>query len=303
MALHTITFKVFKHVGMAVAAAAVTVALLGCEKMAVEDGGDGQEANVTLHFSPYHQESFTRTAEPLGEQLSRLSVAVFRSDGTRVGSTKNYKADDRNYGTVSLSLDAGSYTLVAIAHNGLGNATISSATEVKFASNKMTDTFAYCGTLTVGSEAVEQDIQLVRRVAMVRLTMTDTALPDGVQQLKFYYTGGSSTYDPQTGFGSKASRQTEYRDCYDGDGEAVRTYDIYTLPHEQSDVLTKIDVTPIADDGSEMKDDMVTLTNVPVEVNKITTWSGSLLGGGGETTGGYVITLDTGWDGTLRYSF
>lgn len=265
---------------------------------------DDENPNVTLRFTPYQQESFTRATAPLEDQLSRLSVAVFRQDGTKVGSTKNQKAEDKGFGTVRLSLDAGTYTVVAIAHNGLGNATISSATEVKFANNKMTDTFAYCGRLTVGEEQpTEQDVRMTRCVAMVRLTLTDATLPEGVDYLQFYYTGGSSTYDPTTGFGSKASRQTELRDCYDADGEAIKTYEIYTLPHEAKDELTLLRIKVFDASGQELEDYTTEMTKVPIERNKITTWTGSLFDGSGTTTGGYTVTLDTDWSGTIQYTF
>jgi len=301
MAFHTIIFKVYKSVGMAVAAAAVTVALMGCEKMTVEDTDDGQEANVTLRFQSFRQEGFTRSALPLGEQCSRLSVAIF--DGqTRVKNLK-YAVGDRNYGTVSVALPAGTYTFVAIAHNGLGAASINSRSEVKFASNKVTDTFYCCGDITVtDGESTEQDVALERRTAMVRLTLTDQ-LPQGADRLKFYYLGGSSTFNPTTGFGCVNSKQTEYRDCYDADGQAVTVYELYTLPHTESDVLTKMEVSALDADGSTIDGMEWTLTDIPVAVNKITLWTGSLVNGGGSAAGGITITLDSSWGGTLNYSF
>ena len=301
MAFHTIIFKVYNCARLAVVAAAVTVAFSGCEKMTVEDSGDDSEANVTLRFEPYHQESYTRSVTALSEQCSRLSVAIF--DGqTRVKNLK-YAVGDRNYGTVSVSLPAGTYTFVAIAHNGLGAASINSRSEVKFASNKVTDTFYCCGDITVtDGESTEQSVTLERRTAMVRLTMTDR-LPEGVDRLKFYYTGGSSTFNPQTGFGCVQSKQTEYRDCYDADGQAVTVYELYTLPHTESDVLTKMEVSALDADGSTIDGLEWTLTDIPVAVNKITLWTGSLIDGGGSAAGGVSIMLDADWGGTLNYSF
>lgn len=102
--LYNVISKVYNCARLTVVAAAVTVAFSGCEKMTVEDSGDDSEANVTLRFEPYHQESYTRSVTALGEQCSRLSVAIF--DGqTRVKNLK-YAVGDRNYGTVSVSLPA-----------------------------------------------------------------------------------------------------------------------------------------------------------------------------------------------------
>lgn len=301
------------------------MALAACEKPVIEDPDEKEEegANVTLTFSTYQQSDFTRTAlgslpeppvssglpacnttrasEPLTNQCSRLTVAVFRTDGTKVKNVTQ-KMEDVDFGTVRMTLAAGSYHLVAIAHNGLGNATVSTPQEVKFYNNKVTDTFAFYGTLDVQQEDdVVQELELTRRVAMFRLTMTDDQLPAGLSQMKFYYTGGSSTYDATTGYGCKESRQTEYRDCYDADGEAVKVYELYTLPHSEQDVL-KLTITAIGEDGSPMGEWV--MTDIPVTRNKITSWAGSLLGGSsGSGSSGTVIRLDTTWDGTVNYTW
>ena len=282
--------------------------LAACEKpimgdaYAVEDG----DANVVLTFSTYGQQDFTRAVAALTDQCSRLSVAVFDEDDAKVGSVKNQKAGDSGFGTVSLSLQEGVYTIVAVAHNGEGNATITSPTKVTFPSNKMTDTFCYCGELEVTGDMISQELQMQRVVAMMRLTLTDEHLPADVARLKFYYTGGSSTLNPRTGYGCVNSKQTEYRATV-LNGSAVKVYEIYTAPHEQSDVL-KLTITA-QDAGNEDILVFDAMENIPVTRNKITTWEGSLFGGGsggggGSTSeGGVGLSLDTQWDGTISYTW
>ena len=292
------------------AAVVAALALTACEKVSLPVAGQEDNANVMLRFAPYDQTAFTRSlgnhtraVSPLTDQCAKLSVAVFTTDGTKAKNITQ-KVGDAGYGTVSLSLSAGTYRLVAIAHNGLGTATITSTEKVTFASNKVTDTFAYYGTLVVEEGVpIEQEVQMTRRVAMVRLTLSDGALPEGVKRMKFYYTGGSSTYSPATGYGCVNSKQTEYRDCYDDDGEPVTVYELYTLPHEENDVL-KMTITALGEGDEEIYSTV--FENVPVVRNKITTWTGAPFGGDGGgpiTSGGISITLDTGWDGTLNYTF
>lgn len=279
----------------------VAMMLTACEQPEIQRDDKERDANVTLRFSPYQQEDFTRAASTLTDQCSKLSVAIFKNDGTKVKSVLQ-NSDNDDFGTVAVSLATGSYTVVAVAHNGLGTATITSPEKVTFASNKMTDTFVYCGQLTVGDDPTEQTLQMTRRVAMVRLTLTDAALPDGIERMKFYYTGGSSTLNPSTGYGCVQSKQTEYRDCIGEDGQKVTTYELYTLPHEESDVL-KLTITALSGSDDELY--QYVFEGIPVTRNKITTWTGALFGGGGGqiTSGGITITLDTGWDGTLTYNF
>lgn len=291
-------------------AAGVVLLLTDCEKAIIDEDAPGKagdaDANVTLRIGVYQQSGFaaqsrsTRAASALTNQLSRLSVAVFGTDGKKVKSI-NQEATDASFGTVGVSLDAGIYRVVAIAHNGEGNATLSSTEKVTFASNKVTDTFAYCGTIEVDGDVVDETLELQRVVSMVRLDLADP-LPSEVQRLMFYYTGGSSTLNPMTGYGCVNSKQTEYRYTTDASGSAVSTYEIYTMPHEQSDVL-KVVVTALAEDGTTIKER--TLEDVPVVRNKITTWTGNLfgIGNGTTTTSGFGLTLDTSWDGYIDYKF
>jgi len=276
-------------------------ALVSCQQIDFDDikADDGSDANVVLTFSTYGQQEFTRAAAPLTDQCSRLSVAVFDEDDAKVGSTKSQKVGDTNFGTIGLSLQDGTYTIVAIAHNGEGNCTITSPSKVTFPSNKMTDTFCYCGELVVDG-SVSETLEMKRVVAMMRLTITD-AIPEGVARLKFYYTGGSSTLNPRTGFGCVNSKQTEYRSVIDDNGMPVSVYEIYTAPHEQNDIL-KLTIT--SQDASNGDIDVFEpMENIPVTVNKITTWEGALFGGSSSSGGNIGITLDTAWGGFINYTW
>ena len=158
------------------------------------------ETNVILHFSQYQQEAFTRSATDITNLCSRLNIAIFDAEGTKV-KTVAQKEGDASYGTVALSLAAGTYRLVVIAHNCDGSATITSTEKVTFPNNKVTDTFFYYGTLVVTDALQSYDLTLTRAVAMFRLVLTDDEIPSTVAKLKFYYLGGSSTFSQKDGFG------------------------------------------------------------------------------------------------------
>ena len=284
----------------------LAVMLAACESSAGfdrESNGHEDDANVIIRFSSCQKGNFSRTATALSDQCTRLSVAIFRQDGTKVKSI-NQSAEDTGFGVVAISLGTGTYKVVAVAHNSTeGNATISSPEKVTFANNKMSDTFACCETLTVeGEEPIDQELLLQRVVAMVRLTVTGT-IPDEVARFKFYYTGGSSTLNPSTGYGCVQSKQTEYRPVV-LDGSAVKVFDLYTAPHELNDVL-KLVITAQDSDNQTLNE--WTMEDIPVTRNKITTWSGALFSdddtGGSTGSGGIGITLDTEWDGTISYTW
>ena len=278
---------------------ALALLMAACEKPVLdEDVPNEKEANVILHFTQYEHEPFTRAATDITALCSRLNIAIFDADGTKV-KTVAQKEGDASYGTVALTLAAGTYQLVVIAHNCDGSATITSEEKVTFPNNKVTDTFYYYGDLVVTDAQQSYDLTLTRAVAMFRLVLTDEEIPATVAKLKFYYTGGSSTFSPRDGYGCVNSKQTEVRPT-----AADGIYDIYTLPHTEDDVLTKLTVTALDANDNTVKERV--FENVPVTRNQITRYTGSLFGngGGGSTSDGtFRMTADPDWDSVNGYSF
>ena len=287
----------------------IALALLtaACEKPILdEDIVSMKEANVILHMTQYEQEAFgnsgnraaTRAATDITELCSRLNIAIFDDDGTKV-KTVAQKEGDASFGTVAMTLAAGTYQLVVIAHNGEGSATITSTEKVTFPNNKVTDTFYYYGDLVVTSEVQSYDLTLTRAVAMFRMVLTDDEIPSTVTKFKFYYTGGSSTFSPSAGYGCVNSKQTEIRPVAD-DG----TYEIFTLPHTEEDVLTKLTVTALDANDNTVKEH--TFENVPVTRNQITRYTGIFFGSGGSgqtSDGTFRLTADPDWDSVNGYTF
>jgi hypothetical protein len=278
---------------------ALALLMTACEKpiLSEEDIVSTQDANVILHFKQYEQESFTRAATDITELCSRLNIAIFDADGTKV-KTVAQKESDAGYGTVALTLAAGTYQLVVIAHNGEGSATITSTEKVTFPNNKVTDTFYYYGDLVVTTEVQSYDLTLTRAVAMFRLVLTDDEMPSNVAKLKFYYLGGSSTFSPKDGCGCVNSKQTEIRPVSD-DG----IYEIFTLPHTEDDVLTKLTVTALDQNDNTVKEKV--FENIPVTRNQVTRYTGSFFGNsGGETgSGDFRMTADPDWDAVNSFTF
>ena len=296
--------KKFMFIALALLAAA-------CEKPILDEdsvvGGSATDANVILHMTQFEQTAFdnsgnraaTRAATDITDLCTRLNIAIFSADGTKVKTVAQKEADS-DFGTVALTLAAGTYHLVVIAHNGDGSATITSEEKVTFPNNKVTDTFYYDGDLVVTSDVQSYDLTLTRAVAMFRLVLTDEEIPSNVAKLKFYYTGGSSTFSPKDGYGCVNSKQTEIRTIADG----VTTFDIYTLPHSEEDVLTKLTVTALDDNDNTVKERV--FENVPVTRNQITRYTGSFFGSGGsdqQSDGTFRMTADPDWDSVNGYTF
>jgi len=278
--------------------ALMAATLTSCEKAVFDDSGQsstGQEdANVVLRLSVFEMEAFgetnaTRAASAISELASRLSLVVLKN-GEKV-KTVSQKQGDSGFGTVALSLAEGTYQIAAIAHNCDGTATVTSADKITFPNNIVTDTFYYYGDLTVGSSAVSQSLTMHRAVAMFRLILTEE-LPATVRKLKFYYTGGSSTFSAVSGYGCVNSRQTVNIDVASGQ----KVFEVYTFPHDEQGQL-KMTVTAL--DAQDNAVGERVFENVPVRRNYITRYTGSLLGGGGNApeSSGIRFTADGDWGG------
>ena len=288
---------------------ALVLLMAACEKPIINDENNtvSKEANVILHMTQFEASPLpplqrargtTRAATDITALCSRLNIAIFDADGSKV-KTVAQKEGDASYGTVALTLAAGTYRLVVIAHNCDGSATITSEEKVTFPNNKVTDTFYYYGDLVVTNNQQSYDLTLTRAVAMFRLVLTDEEIPSNVAKLKFYYTGGSSTFSPSAGYGCVNSKQTEVRTIAE---EGI--YDIYTLPHTEDDVLTKLTVTALDANDNTVKERL--FENVPVTRNQITRYTGSFFGsgGGGSTSDGtFHLTADPDWDSVNGYTF
>ena len=272
---------------------AIVALLAACEKgyeavdtsdTTADEGSTAVSFNiVSIAQTDFDGTIYETRASSLSDYCTRINLAAFDASGTK--TTVNQTSDDTDFGTLSLSLYEGTYDVVIIAHSGTGNATISSVDEIKFANNKVTDTFYYYTQITVDGSS-SYDVALARAVAMFRLVVTD-ATPSDVTQMQFYYTGGSSTFDATTGFGCVNSRQTEVRDVDDTAYDGQSQYEVYTMPHETDDVL-KIVVSALDASGETLYER--TFTDVPVTINKITQYTGEFFGSSTEQ-GAATLTL------------
>ena len=280
-------------------AMALLMGLTACEKPVIEDNptpvDQDELVDVRFHITHFDQIPFenaaalSRAGSNVGEACTRINLAVF-SDDTKVKSINQMSTDD-NFGTLDVALQPGTYTVVILAHSGQGNATISSPEEVKFANNKVTDTFYYIETINV-SDTENRSIVLQRAVAMFQLCTEDN-IPDNVHELTFKYTGGSSTFNAKEGFGSVNSRQTETREVTAEMKGKPGVFDVYTFPHAETGEL-KITVTATDADGNEILERV--FEDVPVKMNQITRYTGEFFTGTAPSeNGSFSLTVENQW--------
>ena len=273
---------------------AAAMTFCSCEKFAIEsaeitaatttseDDPSEPDGNTTIHIK----------TDGLGS-YSRITCSLFLA-GSKVKNI-NQTSDRTDFGTIRTTLEQGTYTLVAIAHNGAGNATVSSPEKVTFYNNKCTDTACQYTPLEVDADGAEKTVTPQRAVAMVRLHVNDE-IPDTAKTVKFYYTGGSSTLDATTGYGCVNSRQTEERTM----NSTQKDYDIYTFPHSDG---KKLHITVTVYDSDSKTIATKELTDIEVKQGYKTTCSVNLFSDSADDNTHTTFTFDPTWDGETNIDF
>lgn len=252
--------------------------LTGCEKMpddeAVVSSSSTSGKNVVISISGIDagwDGNSTRSLVPISEVCSRVCFAVYQDDTRLV--YKNQKAGDADFGSYSITLEAGTYQLLVLGHSGAANPTTTNPAKIAFSNptssngTGFTDTFYYYGTIVVNNGTTQLNINMKRATAMFRLKTTDTK-PTAVKKFHFYYTGGSGTLDATTGYGCVASKQSVLVDATES---GCQQFDVYTFPHQEEDEVTFTVKAIGANDNMLYSKEFV---NVKMKRNCITQYSG-----------------------------
>lgn len=272
--------------------------MYACEKP-VFDSEEYDDGNAVLVFTAT---STTRSDVVIGDYFTKLNVMLFDANGEKVfDKVRTQYSTDNNFGQMSLQLAEGEYTVVAVGHSSVKSATIKSPQVVQFtASNgeKLTDTFCYCGQITVSDEPEQHDLVMSRVTALFRMVLTDEEIPSDFTAMKIDYTGGSANFNPSTGQGCTKSTQSETRTANQND-----IYDAYTFPYMATESLLNITVSALDASGTIIR--QRTFTNVPVTRNKITTYTGHFFepGDGDITQSGFGFSVNGDWEGEDNYTF
>lgn len=270
-----------------------------CENPAIFDSEETEDpqGNLKVSIHQIEQTPFSAlTRAEAGIACTRLNFAVYNEGGTRVKQV-NQLSSVANFGTASFQLPEGDYHLVVVGHNCDYNPTMTDLTKIQFKNVKegqgFSDTFLYYSKVTVTEEPMDTEVGLNRIVSLCRFVITDD-YPEDIARMKFYYTGGSGSFDATTGFGCVASKQSVEFDVT----PEQKQFDLYTFLH---DTEGTIHLTVTAYDSS---DNMICERpfEVPMKQNQITWMSGAFFTGGSGSTG-VTITINTDWAGESHVTF
>ena len=281
------------------------VGLTGCEKQILPDGessGTTADGQVVFVFQTESVDYTTRAASDIAGYASKLNVQLFDEDGQKVFSTvRTQTKDDEDFGRLSVELEDGVYTVVAVAHSSARSATIKSPSVVQFTAQdgeKLTDTFCHVSVVEVSGESHSFTLQMHRAVAMVQLHLTDEMLPDDVWYIKADYSGGSANVNPTTLEGITKSSQSERRIKNE-----LRLHQFFTFPYMSETGTLKMTISATTSDGTVLR--QRTFDAVPVKRNRITTCEGKLFGDGDwtATMSDFSFVVNADWEGEDTYEF
>ena len=222
-----------------------------------------------------------------------MSMVLYQND-VRVDYV-NQVNTDKDFGTMSVDLEPGTYQLVVLAHSGQRSPTTTNCHKISF-SAPLTDVFSYYGDVVVGKEASKITVQLTRAVAKIQLNITDE-IPADVSFFNFIYKGASVSFDPATkiGLASSTRRNVEIEKV-----DGVKTFEFYTFV-TGDDQLVDLDIAGY----SEAKDILGAkkFPGISVGLRKVTKIDSPVFDGVIEGPTDISVILDDTWDGVIDYTF
>lgn len=278
-----------------------TLLFASCEKYVAEEGTQSESKVVNGNLVVKAECVVTKAAGdedeqvslPLNERFTRMSMVLYQND-VRVDYV-NQTNTDKDFGTMSVDLEPGTYQLVVLAHSGTRSPTTTNCHKISF-SAPLTDVFSYYGDVVVGKEASKITVQLTRAVAKIQLNITDD-IPADVSFFNFIYKGASVSFDPATqiGLASSTRRNVEIEKV-----DGVKTFEFYTFV-TGDDQLVDLDVAGY----SEAKDILGAkkFPGISVELRKVTKIDSPVFDGVIEGPTDISVTVDDTWDGVIDYTF
>ena len=278
-----------------------TLLFASCEKYVAEEGTQSESKVVNGNLVVKAECVVTKAAGdedeqvslPLNERFTRMSMVLYQND-VRVDYV-NQTNTDKDFGTMSVDLEPGTYQLVVLAHSGTRSPTTTNCHKISF-SAPLTDVFSYYGEVTVGKEANKITVQLTRAVAKIQLNITDD-IPADVSFFNFIYKGASVSFDPATQIGlASSSRRNVEIEKEDG----VKTVEFYTFVIGD-DQLVDLDVAGY----SEARDILGAkkFPGISVGLRKVTKIDSPVFDGVIEGPTDISVTVDDTWDGVIDYTF
>lgn len=251
------------------ALAAIAVLASCAQEAATQTNQDEDTIFVTLSFTPYQMDSFTKTDVGIAQTSKLLDVFIYH-DGEEVTAIhQNKDVAEEGFGTVFASLDkTKTYTIYAVAHKGNGAATLEDGV-LSWPDNKITDTFFYTGEFTP-SYATSMSCSMTRIVGMFKFKMLDE-LPDNLEKVRFTIASTSLGYDVDDGPVNPGEKVTLINNPVSGN-DGSTTFNVFCIAGEEIETIDII-ITAMNEDDQVIEEK--SFEDVPIRAGYITTFKGT----------------------------
>ena len=272
-----------------------------CEKYVAEEGTQSESKVVDGNLVVKAECVVTRAGEteegqealPLKDRFTRMTMVLYQND-VRVDYV-NQDNLDKDFGTMSVDLDPGTYQLVVLAHSGQRSPTTTNCHKISF-SAPLTDVFSYYGDVVVGKEVNKVTVQLTRAVAKIQLTVTGE-IPAGVSFFNYIYKGASVSFDPAT---QKGVASTTRRNVEVEKADGVKTFELYTFV-SSDDQTVDWDFAGYSSEKEVLGSKKI--SKIPVALRNVTKIESKVFDGVIEGPTDISVTVDDTWDGVINYTF
>ena len=248
---------------------------------------------ITFDFGELSMRSMTRATLT---ELNLTDLWIFDYVGAELKQTIHQASTDAAFGSASLSLDYGEHTFYFVASRGIDPVVDTDAKTITWGSVR--DTFHASLSIDVQpSSATSQAVTLSRVVGRLRISATDV-VPANAAKLTitpstWYY---GLNYQTGEAVGSSTSPiVVNIPSSYVGTQNLVTScYTVSGLSLWQTNITASL----IASDESSLGS--VTIPNVPIQRNHITSYSGGIVGAGRSIS---VNASDDDWvdDGNVNW--
>ena len=243
--------------------------------------------NFTISIGDF---SGTRAAvDPSSYNDVRAITLAFYSGDDEVYKTTQLKSETIGFGTFSLSLPMGTYTMVVLGYDYYaGDALeLTSPTSAEFTSDHVRETFSYTEEVTITSTAaVSLSATLNRIVSELKIISTDNKSANA-STVRTTFSAGGKAFNPKTGL---ATANTGFSNTVGASlkvGAPTTSYnDVFLISDEQ-----KVDITIDVLDADGNSISQRSVSDVPLRRNRVTTLRGALYTSGATAS----FTLETLW--------
>ena len=246
---------------------------------------------VNLSGFTVSQEDFspTRAVQDVADYNGVNAVTLAFYNGTTEVYKSTQAKGDTGFGTFSLSLPMGSYTMVAVAYynSEASPLVLTSPTAAAYTGTRAYETFAKSQDLVISNtDAVNVSATLDRIASQLKVVSTDGKTAD-VSNVRMTFSAGGKSFNPSTGL---ATVNTGFSNTVSNSAAVGATSTSLSFLFLATDEQT-MDVTIETLDADGNTIFSKTVSDVPFKRNRITKLTGAMYTNAG-TSGSFQLNTD-----------